>query len=86
MLIIQDENQQQEEFTTLSKEGKAPTTERVPTLLNNPTETLQCHLKGYTILDCEPLDDIKGHIDNLLQELPHILETALSNEVEVSLS
>ena len=58
--------------------------QRVPTLLlNNPTETLQqLHLEGYTILDCEPLHDIKGHIDNLLQELPHILETALSNEVE----
>ena len=58
--------------------------QRVPTLLlNNPTETLtQVHLEGYTILDCEPLHDIKGHIDNLLQELPHILETELSNEVE----
>ena len=58
--------------------------QRVPTLLlNNPIKTLtQVHLEGYTILDCEPLHDIKGHIDNLLQELPHILETELSNEVE----
>ena len=57
--------------------------QRVPTLLLNPIETLtQVHLEGYAILDCEPLHDIKVHIDNLLQELPHILETELSNEVE----
>lgn len=58
--------------------------QRVPTLLlNNPTEALtQLNLEGYTILDCEPLHDIKGQIDNILQELPHILETALSNEIE----
>ena len=57
--------------------------QRVPTiLLNNPTESLtQINLEGYTVLDCEPLHDIKGHFENLLLELPHVLESTLSAEV-----
>ena len=48
--------------------------QRVPTILiNNPLQTLsQLHLPFYTVLDCEPLHDLKGHLINLLTELPHI--------------
>jgi len=28
----------------------------------------------YTILDCEPLNDLKGHLKHLLTELPYILK------------
>lgn len=48
---------------------------RVPTLLKlNPTQNLSSlNLGEYTVLDCEPLPDIKGHLFNLFEELPHIL-------------
>ena len=48
---------------------------RVPTLLIlNPTRSLSSlNLGEYTVLDCEPLHDIKGHLLNLFEELPHIL-------------
>ena len=49
--------------------------QQVPTLLLlNPTQNLDKLLLGtYTILDIEPLHDIKGHLGNLLKELPYIL-------------
>lgn len=48
---------------------------RVPTLLKlNPTQSLSSlNLGEYTVLDCEPLPDIKGHLFNLFEKLPHIL-------------
>ncbi len=32
-------------------------------------------LDGYTVLDCEPLHDLKGHLINLLLEIPPILDS-----------
>ena len=49
--------------------------QRVPSLLIlQPEQNISnLHLQRYAILDCEPMHDIKGHILNLLQELPAIL-------------
>ena len=30
-------------------------------------------MEEYTVLDCEPLYDLKGHLGNLFKELPYIL-------------
>ena len=44
-------------------------------LLANPTLSLEVlHLQHYTILDSEPLHDLKGHLFNLFTELPYILK------------
>ena len=53
--------------------------QRVPTLLLlNPTQSLESlHLQHYTILDSEPLHDIKGHLANLFTELPYVLESSV---------
>ena len=50
---------------------------RVPALLlPNPTQSLtSLNLERYEILASEPLHDIKGHILNLITELPYILPT-----------
>ena len=50
--------------------------QHVPTLLLlNPQQSLsQLNLDDYTVLDCEPLHDLKGHFKNLLQELPFLLK------------
>ena len=50
--------------------------QRVPSLLiHDPMQDLsKLHLEQYQVLDCEPLHDLKGHISNLLTELPSILE------------
>jgi len=48
--------------------------QRVPSLLANPTLSLEAvNLQLYTILDSEPLHDLKGHLINLFTELPFIL-------------
>ena len=49
--------------------------QRVPTrLINNPSQSLsELNLESYIVLDSEPLHDLKGHLINLLTELPHIL-------------
>ena len=49
--------------------------QRVPSLLLlNPQKTpSDLNLHHYTILDCEPLHDLKGHLDNMFEELPNIL-------------
>lgn len=49
--------------------------QRVPTILiNTPTLSLSdLNLGSYCVLDCEPLHDLKGHLINMLTELPHIL-------------
>ena len=43
------------------------------------------NLEHYTILDCEPLHDLKGHLQNLLDELPKVLNKALGTEVKALL-
>ena len=50
--------------------------QRVPSLLlANPTLSLEAlHLQHYTILDSEPLHDLKGQLFNLFTELPYILK------------
>ena len=50
--------------------------QRVPTmLLLNPKQNLfQLNLQDYTIIDCEPLHDIKGHFSNLFSELPYLFK------------
>ena len=50
--------------------------QRVPTLLlDNPTQLLSdLNLQHYTILDCEPLHDLKGHLANLFTELPFVID------------
>ena len=49
--------------------------QRVPTILINcPSQSLsEINLDGYTVMDCEPLHDLKGHLINLLPEIPHVL-------------
>lgn len=59
--------------------------QRVPSLLlMNPTQSLMTsNLKEYTVLDCEPLHDLKGHIQNVFDELPAILTKPLQSEVKM---
>lgn len=49
---------------------------RVPALLlTNSTQSLSSlGLERYEVVACEPLHDLKGHIINLITELPHILQ------------
>ena len=49
--------------------------QRVPTILIKcPSQSLsEINLDGYTVMDCEPLHDLKGHLINLLPEIPHVL-------------
>ena len=60
--------------------------QRVPTLLTlDPTQSLaSLNLSKYEVLDCEPLHDIKGHLYNLLPEIPHlhVLPSRLSSECQ----
>lgn len=50
--------------------------QRVPTILiSNPSQSLaDLNLSQYAVLDSEPLHDLKGHLINLLTELPYVLE------------
>ena len=50
---------------------------RVPALLlNNPKQALSSlNLQKSEVVASEPLHDLKGHIMNLLTELPHVLPT-----------
>ena len=58
--------------------------QRVPTLLTlNPRQPLtSLNLSMYEVLDCEPLHDIKGHLHNLLPEIPHLLPQELSSDCQ----
>ena len=49
--------------------------QRVPSLqITDPEQPLESlNLSEYTILDCEPLHYLKGHLKHLLTELPYIL-------------
>lgn len=48
--------------------------QRVPSLLFvSPCQNLEAiNLQHYTVLDCEQMHDLKGHLRNLYAELPHI--------------
>ena len=54
--------------------------QRVPSLLlNSPMENIRTlNLEKYTILECEPLHDLKGHLSNVFEILPSILEKELA--------
>lgn len=45
--------------------------QRVPSLLiHTPTQSIETlNLQNYTILECEPLHDIKGHLSNIFDAL-----------------
>lgn len=62
--------------------------QRVPSLLLlNPTQNLaDTNLRDYTVLDCEPLHDLKGHIQNLIDEVPFKLNKQLEMEVKQQIS
>ncbi len=49
--------------------------QRVPSFLVTKPEQpwTELNLDTYTILDCEPLHDLKGHLTNILEELPNIV-------------
>ena len=61
--------------------------QRVPTLLTlNPTQTLtSLNLGNYEVLDCEPLHDITGHLNNILPEITHLLLPPLKTEFQQTL-
>ena len=58
--------------------------QQVPTLLTlDPTQSLaSLNLSKYEVPYCEPLHDIKGHLYNLLPEIPHILPSGLNSECQ----
>ncbi len=66
--------------------------QRVPSVLTpNPTQSLfDINLQDYEILDCEPLHDLKGHLLNILPEVPKLLSQPLKTEcqniIDVSLT
>ena len=43
------------------------------------------NLHRYEVLDCEPLHDIKGHLQNLLPEIPFLLPSNLKEECQLIL-
>ena len=49
--------------------------QHVPTLplLNHSCLLKDLNLQDYSILDCEPLHDLKGHLINLCKQLPFLL-------------
>ena len=57
--------------------------QRVPSLLlGNPTCNLsQYNLEHYSILPCEPLHDLKGHLNNVLPAISNLLTGTLKSEV-----
>ena len=61
---------------------------RVPSLiLLHPEEQLvNLNLQHYTVVDCEPLHDIKGHLLNLFQELPSVLPTEIKDKCEIRIN
>ena len=40
------------------------------------------NLSRYEVLDCEPLHDVKGHLYNLLPEIPNLLQSNLGKECQ----
>lgn len=62
--------------------------QRVPTLLlGNPTENLvNLNLQYYTVLDSEPLHDIKGHLIHLFINLPSVISGEIKELCEQIIS
>ncbi len=58
--------------------------QRVPSLLVlSPMQTLtELNLSQYEVLDCEPLHDMKGHLLNILPEIPPLLSEPLRSECQ----
>ena len=58
--------------------------QRVPTILTlDPKQPLSMlNLQKYEVIDCEPLHDMKGHLYNLLPEIPHLLDSPLNQECQ----
>ena len=55
-------------------------------LILNPEQALSSlNLEQYTVLDCEPIHDIKGHLANLFEELPYILAAEVRKKCEALL-
>ena len=64
------------DFRSTKKDTKEKLNEA---LLYNPTQNIETvNLKNYTILECEPLHDMKDHLSNLFDALPSILEKELA--------
>ena len=40
------------------------------------------NLQHYEVLDCEPLQDFKGHAYNLLKEIPGLFTSPLKEDIE----
>ena len=61
--------------------------QRVPTLLTQkPSQSLaDLNLNKYEVLDCEPLHDMKGHLLNLLPEIPFILPSNVKDKCQLIL-
>ena len=52
-------------------------------LLSYPTQSFTTlNLSKYEVLDFEPLHDIKGHLHNLLPEIPDLLPSDVSKECQ----
>lgn len=87
MTQISQKKELQEQLSEVLKGAQ-----RVPTLLlQNPQQALSdLNLQDYTVLECEPLHDLKGHLKNLFEILPEILDketkVELSEVLEVDLS
>ncbi len=61
--------------------------QRVPALLLvNPKQELRSlNINRYEVMACEPLHDLKGHLHNLLDELPNILQPSVATKCEALL-
>ena len=70
----QDENKKKKELQTILDELLKGVS-RVPALLlKNPTQQLaSLNLDKYEVVASEPLHDIKGHIVNLITEIPRVI-------------
>ena len=50
-------------------------------LMNDPCQTLQfINMDKYTILECEPVHDLKGHIHNFFIEVEEHFDTCVKTE------
>lgn len=61
--------------------------QRVPTLLTQkPSQSrADLNLHRYELLDCEPLHNIKDHLQTLLPEIPFILPSNLKEKCQLIL-
>lgn len=60
--------------------------QRVPSLIiANPRLPLsELNIQEYMVLDSEPLKNLKGHLINLLTELPHVLDGSQKNNATIN--